>query len=82
MRRRAASLAATCPSLSKLRRSASLRGRDGKLNVDGDDAVRITIRKTAEKCAEELPLATGLAWADDFAIDDAVAARPIHPARI
>lgn len=52
------------------------------MNVDGDDAVRITIRKTAEKCAEELPLATGLAWADDFAIDDAVAARPIHPARI
>lgn len=74
------SRAAACPSLSDLRRPASLRRRDGKLNIDCNNPVRVSIGEPAEKCAEELPLATGLARADDFTINDAVDDGPIHPA--
>ncbi len=41
----------------------------GKLDVDCDDLVGITIRETAEEGAEELPLAAWFARADDLAMD-------------
>jgi hypothetical protein len=52
------------------------------LNVDAYDLIGITIGKTAQEGAEELPLAAGLTRAYDFAIDHAVMGRPIHPTRI
>ncbi len=58
------------------------RGRIGELNVDCDDPVGIAIREPADERAEQLPFAAGLAWADDFAVNNPVGNGPIHPARV
>jgi hypothetical protein len=51
-------------------------------DLNCDDPVRITICETAEECTEKLPLATGLARTEYFAIDDATGNGPVHPARV
>jgi hypothetical protein len=65
---------AGCPSRSQC--------RVGKLDVNCEDPVGITICETAEERTEELPLATWLVRTDDFAVDDAISNEPIHPARV
>src|SRR5688572_25125233 len=71
---------APCAALARGsgRRGESFR----KLHVDRGDAIGVPIREPAQECAEQLPLAAGLARADDFAADHSVADRPVHPAVI
>jgi hypothetical protein len=52
------------------------------LNIDADDLIGVSICQATEERTEQLPLATGLAWAYHFAIDYAIVNRPVHPARI
>jgi hypothetical protein len=62
--------------------SAGWCQRTGKLNIDGDDLLGITICQATQKSAEKLPLATRLVRTDHFAVDHAVMDRPGHPTGI
>ena len=75
------SAASRAPALLN-RPLAGFRRCGGKLNIDANDLVGVTICQATKKRAEELPLAAGLAWTDDFAIDHAVMRGPVHPAGV
>jgi hypothetical protein len=75
------SAASRAPALLN-RPLAGFRRCGGKLNIDANDLVGVTICQATKKRAEELPLAAGLARAYDLAADHPIMGRPVHPARI